>query len=113
MNGIYSIAFRGQADWGLGLLVLQNGIITGADVGGVTYDGTYKDLGSALTVDLKITVPPGARLVQGTPPRPVPYDVKFKETLPKDVLSSGASVTLNMPPGPVNVIFRKLRDLPA
>jgi len=49
MDGIYAIRFRGAADWGLGMLVLQGGKITGVDAGGVQYDGVYSDIGMAST----------------------------------------------------------------
>lgn len=111
IDGIYSVSFRGHADWGMGLLVLQQGIITGADQGGVLYDGRYVDRGANVEVAIQITVPAGARLVQGTAPQLKPYAFEFNAVLPKAILDTGAPVTLDMPPGPVNAIFRRLRSL--
>ena len=44
MDGIYSVTFRGAVDWGIGMLVLRKGVVTGADAGGIYYDGHYRDL---------------------------------------------------------------------
>jgi hypothetical protein len=54
-EGIYSITFRGRADWSMGMLILQGGMITGADVGGALYDGRYVKNGSDLQVDLTVS----------------------------------------------------------
>lgn len=59
-DGIYTMTFRGKADWGMGMLVFRQGIIAGADSGGVVYDGTYSNDGTNLLVQAKMTVPPGA-----------------------------------------------------
>jgi hypothetical protein len=111
LDGIYSITFRGRTDWGMGMLLIQSGIITGADSGGVLYDGKYIDNGDSVALDVKMTVPPGATLVQGTPARSTAYTIPIQENVPKSALAAGTPVLLNLPPGPVNVIFRKLRAL--
>jgi hypothetical protein len=111
MNGIYSITFRGANDWGFGMLLLRSGRIIGADVSGVLYDGTYRDERGAMAVNVTMTVPPGATLVQGGSPRPQPYTVKFDAMLPDHALKDGTPVLIQMPPGPVNVIFKFLRPL--
>lgn len=111
MDGIYIIRFRGAADWGLGMLLLQAGKITGADAGGVIYDGVYGDAGEYLQVNLAMAVPPGATLVQGTPPQPTAYTIPVCAKIPKSAIHSGQPVLLQLPPGPVNVIFQKLRDI--
>ena len=63
MDGIYSITFRGASDWGMGLLLLRSGRLTGADTGGVLYDGTYQDANGVVTINAELTVPPGSTLV--------------------------------------------------
>lgn len=109
IDGIYSITFRGAADWGIGLLILQQGTVIGADAGGVKYDGTFREEGETIEVNLTLTVPPGTTLVQGTRAQSVPYEVPLTASLPKSALDTGQAVTLSMPQGPVNVIFRRLR----
>lgn len=112
IDGIYSIRFRGAADWGLGLIIFNKGALTGADSGGVIYDGTYVEGGEVVTIELVMTIPPGASLVQGVPPRPVQYSIHSAFTLPVAALAGSIPVLIQMPPGPVNVIFALLRSLP-
>jgi hypothetical protein len=111
MDGIYSITFRGASDWGMGMLLFRAGRLTGADFGGVLYDGTYHHANDMVTVTAELTVPPGSTLVQGIPARPVAYKVPFNVQVPRQSLLSGQPVLIHLPPGPVNVIFKFLRGL--
>lgn len=111
VNGIYQITFRGEADWGMGLIVLNSNIITGADVGGALYDGGYQIDRDTITIDINLIVPPGVMLVQGTLPQPVQYTVPIRQSFPVSALTSGQPLRMELPPGPVNVIFKKLRAL--
>ncbi len=109
MDGIYSVTFRGAVDWGVGMLLLRQGRIVGADVSGILFDGTYRDVNDALVVEVAMTVPPGATLVQGTSAKPQPYKVEFRASIPNQAIRDGRPVLIDMPPGPVNAIFRFLR----
>ena len=111
VDGIYQITFRGAADWGVGMLILKGGTVTGADVAGVLYDGTYSEQGEKLSVNLTLTVPPGVTLVQGTAPQSKEYNFNFVLTLDKKDLETKQPVLMDLPPGPVNVIFNCLRKL--
>ena len=111
LDGIYSLTFRGAVDWGMGMIILRKGLVTGADVGGVHYDGSYRDSDSNVELDITMTVPPGATLVHGTPARPNAYKVPFRATIPKTAIDTNQPVLLELPQGPVNVIFRRLREL--
>jgi hypothetical protein len=113
LDGIYSITFRGRADWGSGLLVLRNGVITGADAAGALYDGCYKERGSDVDVKLTLTVPPGVTLVQGTVAQPKEYSISSQWTVSTRAVLEEKPILLEFPPGPVNVIFRRLRVLSA
>lgn len=111
IDGIYSITFRGYSDWGMGVLIFQSGVITGADAAGVTFDGQYTQHNDVLSASIRMTVPAGLTLVQGTPPKSRPYPIDFSATIPVTAFTSGETVQLDMPPGPVNVVFRKLKPL--
>jgi len=111
IEGIYQITFRGAADWGMGMLVLKEGTITGADVGGILYDGTYSDRDDNIEVNITLTVPAGATLVQGTPPRPTEQKVPFTASFRKPDIENRQPILVVLPPGPVNVIFNRLRKL--
>lgn len=109
-EGIYQITFRGAADWGMGMLVLKDGTITGADVGGILYDGIYHDKGDNIEVNVTLTVPAGTILVQGTPPRSMEQKIPFTATISKQDLENRQPILIVLPPGPVNVIFNRLRS---
>ena len=111
LDGIYSIVFRGADDFGMGILILNSGNILGADVGGIQYDGKYSESNDVVEVDLTMTVPPGATLVQGTKAQSLVYTIPVKTTVPKNAFEQNQPVLLQLPPGPVNVIFRRLRKL--
>jgi hypothetical protein len=111
VDGIYSMHFRGAADWGMGILVLEGGKITGADSSGALYDGGYLVQGSEIEVRMIVTVPPGVTLVQGTPARPTSYQFPIDMRMPANFLETQEPVRMELPPGPINVIFRRLRSL--
>jgi len=111
VDGIYQITFRGAADWGMGILLLKDGKITGADVAGALYDGNYSDKGDNIAIKITLTVPPGVTLVMGTPPQSKEYSFDFEFSLSKKAVESRETVLLHLPPGPVNVIFNQLRKL--
>jgi hypothetical protein len=110
-DGIYTMTFRGAVGWGTGMLVLRKGTVTGADAGGALYDGVYEEKPNDIFLDLKMHVPAGVVLVQGTPPRPTPYEVPFKATVPKAAIENSSPVLVQLPPGPINVIVKRLRKL--
>jgi hypothetical protein len=86
-------------------------VAAGADVGGVIYDGTYRETAQEIELDMNMTVPPGASLVQGTAPRPTSYQVPFRATIPKSAIETNQAILVRLPPGPVNVIIRRIRAL--
>lgn len=98
-------------DWGIGMLVLRNGAITGVDSGGVFYDGHYRESQCEVEIDMTMTVPPGVMLVQGTAARPTTYRIPYCGRIRKSDISENRTVTLDLPQGLVNVIFCKLREL--
>ncbi len=111
MDGIYKVTFRGAADWGIGLLELRNGIVAGADAAGAIYDGTYQETDLDITLNLNMTVPPGVVLVQGGAAQPKQYSIVFHAIIPKHSIDDATPVYVDLPPGPVNVIVTRLREL--
>ena len=111
MEGIYTMTFRGAADWGMGMLVLRGGTVTGADMAGGLYDGRYIELSEALVLEMKMTVPAGVALVQGTPPQDESYDLNFSFEVSKRAIENSEPVLVILPPGPINVIVKRLRSL--
>ena len=92
------------------MLVLCNGTVTGLDVGGVAYDGTYVPNATGM-VDIRVVlnVPAGVHLVQGIS-RQVPWTLPIEASVPAD-LGLSHPVQIPTPVGPVHVIFKKLRDM--
>ena len=111
MDGIYSITFRGAVDWGIGMLVSRKGVVTGADAGGVHYDGHYRDVGSVVEFNTTMIVSPGITLVQGTAARSDMYTISFNARISKTDIDESQAIRLELPQGPVNAIFCKLREL--
>lgn len=112
MNGIYSMVYRGLADWGIALLLLKDGLVCGTDANSVLFDGEYKIEGGAMQVDLQLTVPPGVALVQGTPAQPTSYQVPISANIPLSRFGTSEPTLVQTGVGPVNILVRKLRDLP-
>lgn len=110
MEGFYAVYYTGVAGFGHAVLVIKDGIVTGADVTGGVYDGTVK-LGdpSRVSIEATLTVPAGTTLVTGQT-FPSQYSQTIKAQLPKD-FASGYTVPIETPLGPVNAIFKKLRGL--
>lgn len=111
IDGIYAITFRGEADWGSGMVMLWDGSLLGCDISGVQFDGTYRVDNGELTLDMVATVPPGTSLVQGNPPQSTEYSFPIQSRMPLHSLSNNEPVLFETPPGPVNVLFRRLRNL--
>jgi hypothetical protein len=108
-EGFYSFVYRGHQDWGCGMLVLQSGIVIGADAGGVQYDGRYSPTSTGMIeLDLTLHVPPGVALVQGIPAKAAAYDFPIRAVVPAQ-LGSEHMITIPTAAGNVNVAFRKVR----
>ncbi|MBA3520472.1 MAG: hypothetical protein H0T75_23175 [Rhizobiales bacterium] len=111
-DGFYAGYFTSKQDSGLGLLVLQDGVLTGVDAGGVKFDGTYHIETESGSIEGEVTVdaPPGGTLIQGVPTGAsgLTYRTRFK--FPVD-LTSQPFLRLDTPFGPVNVKLQKLRGL--
>lgn len=109
--GIYVMTYRGAVGWGQGLLHLQGGRVVGADAQGGLYDGIYTSRDDGILFQVEMTVPPGVTLVQGVPPRPTSYVIPFTAYIPFQAIENALPVLVELPPGPVNVIFKLLRKL--
>jgi hypothetical protein len=55
-EGFYSIYYQGQAGLGVGMLVLDTNIVTGADPFGGRYDGTYQFNVQANSLDIDVVL---------------------------------------------------------
>lgn len=111
MNGIYSMVYRGFADWGMAVLVLKDGLVCGTDINAVLFDGMYKVEHEMLRVNIHLTVPPGVALVQGTPAQPTTYQLPISADIPLQRIDTPEPTLVQTQVGPVNILLRKLRNL--
>ncbi|GAA0288293.1 hypothetical protein [Rhodovulum strictum] len=110
VEGFYAVYYTGIAGFGHAVLVINDGIVTGADATGGVYDGTYKVSASgSFSIEVVLTVPAGTTLVTG---QTLPD--ALRQTIIADLNASfanGQPVPLQTQLGPVNVIFKKLRGM--
>jgi hypothetical protein len=113
IDGFFRIAFTGAAGSGFGILALHDGSIAGADVGGAIYDGAYTENPATGEINIKVTMaaPAGLTPVQTGIPLAAPISVPITATFAQADINSDKPTLLQSPLGPVNVVFRKIRDL--
>lgn len=113
IDGFYAVYYTGVTGSGIAVLVINNGTIVGADMAGGRYDGTYSESPTTGFYDakIKITMPPGTALVTGVLAGPQPLIMEMAITLPAN-LGGEQPIRMETQTGPVNAIFRKLRDYP-
>lgn len=111
-EGYYSIEYVGAYGRGRALLALNHGKITGVDVGDVKYQGmySYNPRTDLIDFELTLTVPPGTQLVPDGRIRAREEAIVIKESMPRD--GTDTSLPINTPIGPVNVLLRRISDLP-
>lgn len=110
MEGFYAVYYTGVVGFGHAVLVAKDGVLTGADVTGCVYDGSYELSGNGdVRVDVILTAIAGTTLVTGQ---------TLSETIKIEISSTmvggfveGKYVTLQTSVGPVNATFRKIRGM--
>lgn len=112
-EGFYSVTYVGATGaWGIAVIVLETGIIVGADPLGGRYDGTYSFNNRTEMLDaiIKVTVPSGVPLVTGVPAQDKEWSFEFPASFPRE--TSETPVLVQTTIGQVNVVFRYLRGFP-
>lgn len=112
MHGIYIAYFTGSVGNSIGIFYVADGQLVGADIGGVKYDGKFSIADDGLHGTIEFTIPAGGTLITGHSGGSEPTRVEFPITLPPD-FTSGSTISLQTPTGPVNARFEKIRDLPS
>lgn len=112
-EGFYSVAYKGLAGSGFGMLALDTGAVVGADAMGGVYDGSYAFNPATNLVDLEImaVLPAGLWPVQTGVPLQKPISFPVKVSLPRAVGVEKSAIA-QTPLGPVTVLFRKIRNFP-
>jgi hypothetical protein len=96
LNGFYSVYYTGRTGSGFGVLVLKDGIVTGADVSGGLFDGEYTvhEERAVFEGTIRLTIPPGVPLVTGAPANQNSYTQNIPISMPLD-LNQGKPVLLS------------------
>jgi hypothetical protein len=111
-KSLYAAYFTGVAGSALGVFYIGDGIIVGADAGGLKYDGSLTERADgSLEGVVQFQVPPDTQLITGLAASE-PQKITAPVTLAPG-FDDGVTVTLiNTPAGPVNARFERLRELP-
>ena len=67
VDGIYAVYITGSFGSNVGVIVMNNGELYGADLGGGIYDGYYTPIKKGIEVDLKLKIKEGNITVTGIP----------------------------------------------
>jgi hypothetical protein len=113
IDGYYAGYMTASAGHGMALLVFDRGTIAGADLNGVQFDGSYRQVeGGAWTGQVRVKIPPGTTVIQGytAPPQGLSYDVPV--SLPGNFLDA-PYIELATPLGPVAMRLVKVREVVA
>jgi hypothetical protein len=110
VDGIYSAYLTGIAGSGIAMITLKNGVLVGADVSGILFDGQYRNVSDGYRGFITVSVPGGGQLIQGVtaPPQGLNYEVPIH--FPPDFLER-PFITITTPYGAVNCRLVKLRSL--
>jgi len=110
IEGFYAGYLTGSATQGFSMFIFREGTITGADAGGISYDGTYKLTDAGIAVDLSFSIPPNTLLIQGVSTGQTVEKLKLEFVLPLN-FASLPFIRIDANHGPINAKLVKLRDL--
>ena len=113
MNGTYGFAYSANFGIGFGVLLIEDGKVTGYDSGGSKYEGTAATEGGSVVLTFDMIVPPNSFL---TPMSSDPMGVESrwaqKITLPPG-FDGGGSFLAELTFGKVHLLIKKLPDTAA
>lgn len=91
---------------GFGILVLDTGMVVGADAVGGMYDGSYifNSQTHLLDVNVEVFIPAGISIVQGNPPAPQPYKFPINVAIARD-LGKEQPIRVPTPFGNITVVY--------
>jgi hypothetical protein len=111
-NWFYSVVYGSPVGSGVRVLVLCDGVITGADGGGNLYDGHYFEDEQTETIKfhVDVTIPAHMPMVIGIAARPDSWKFSMDGDLPPG-FARGLPIIIRTGTTPVSVSFRSLRKL--
>jgi hypothetical protein len=111
-DGTFGFVYCGQIGVGVGVMVIKNNMLKGADLSGGRYTGAVKELldGGGYTITYDMFVPPNVFLVQGAAPQEMAHTRSgVTLDLPLD-FDNGEPIKLVIPPGDVTLMIRRIPD---
>lgn len=110
-EGIYFAYLSAAEGYSALLFVLRNNRITGADVGGLQYSGSYVSRGPKLTGTISAVFPEGAKSITGFQQEKGSQRIDFNFELSFSDIGKGY-LTLKTGIGEINASIHKLQELP-
>ena len=110
IDGIYIAYFNAEFGTSLGMFVLKDGKIVGADIGGTKYQGELSISNDEVTAFGKINVSmdkPGMTITGSNNELPVSYDTNVEFCLP---IEDQPYHRVDTATGPVNIRFEKVQE---
>ena len=108
-NGIYIAYFSAELGTTMGIFLIRDGILVGADVGGGLYDGNYTQSGSRAEGRVTFKTRGASTSITGASSDvPMNYDSTFHFSLP---LEDADYHLITSPAGRAHVRFERLRGL--
>lgn len=111
-KNLYVAFFTGIAGSNMGMFCIGDGMIAGADGGGLKYDGTITEAeDGTLQGVVQFNVPSDTQLISGMTSG-IAQTLLVRLRLPPG-FDDGVQVTrIETPAGPINARFERLRELP-
>ncbi|MGH6790296.1 MAG: hypothetical protein ACRECC_11525 [Pseudolabrys sp.] len=110
MDGFYVAYLTGRGGNSVLLFAIKDGVLVGADVGGMKYDGRIKAVADgAVSFHVEYTINPGTALITGFGSVASPTPVSLDFNAPAN-FAEGAVFNVQTPFGPINAKMSKLRD---
>lgn len=108
-DGIYLAYFSAEFGNSIGMFIVSKNTISGADVGGGIYDGSFNKKNGEASGKITFSMKGGGVTITGAQSDlPVSYDTDFRFQLPLDGQDFHQFETIT---GPVNVRFEKIRGI--
>jgi hypothetical protein len=112
MNGTYGFVYSGETGVGIGVFVIKDTVLTGADAGGGRYNGSVVIDANTQKVEFVFDqfVPAGTFLVQGVSAQEIEHTRQnIRVSLPHN-FDDGKAINLEIPPGHVNIMIKRISE---
>lgn len=109
-EGYYVVRYQTPGDWGMGMLVLDTGVVTGVDIAGAKIDGAYayNQRTDMIDIDVVWEATQTTTLVQGqTVPAGFSFPIRISVS---NKIKEKASGDISTPMGSLKLEIWKVRD---